>query len=157
MTDKKICALMDKAVEVEVINIWICHSGGLRLHGTLGPMGLFGQLFRRNSIHSGVVPQISIVLGVVAGGLTWIHVDQLTETLCGISRPGHFRGVTAVCTKLFNIVQPDKAFFGQKDVQQALVIERIRYRMGRYLRFIRKNNKSRKLDFKTKLPINPIR
>ena len=68
MHGKKICALMDMAVEVGAPVIGICHSGGLRLHETLGPMEMFGQLFRRNSIYSGVIPQISIILGVVAGG-----------------------------------------------------------------------------------------
>lgn len=68
MHGKKICALMDLAVEAQVPIIGICHSGGLRLHETLGPMEMFGQLFRRNSIYSGVIPQISIILGVVAGG-----------------------------------------------------------------------------------------
>ena len=57
--------------------------------------------------------------------LTWINVDKLTEPLCGKSRPGHFRGVTTVCAKLFNIVLADKAFFGQKDAQQAAVIKRM--------------------------------
>ncbi len=57
--------------------------------------------------------------------LTWITVDKLTEPLCGRSRPGHFRGVTTVCAKLFNIIQPSVAFFGQKDAQQAIVIKRM--------------------------------
>ena len=57
--------------------------------------------------------------------LTWVAVSKLTEPLCGRSRPGHFRGVTTVCTKLFNIVGADLAFFGQKDAQQALVIRRM--------------------------------
>ncbi len=57
--------------------------------------------------------------------LTWVTVEGLTETLCGRSREGHFRGVTTVCTKLFNIVLPDRAFFGQKDAQQAVVIRRM--------------------------------
>ncbi|MBN2270176.1 MAG: pantoate--beta-alanine ligase [Sedimentisphaerales bacterium] len=58
-------------------------------------------------------------------GLTWITVEKLTEPLCGRSRPGHFRGVATICAKLFNIVQPDVAYFGQKDAQQAIVIRRM--------------------------------
>ncbi len=57
--------------------------------------------------------------------LTWVNVEKLTEPLCGQSRPGHFRGVTTVCAKLFNIVLPDIAFFGQKDAQQTVVIQRM--------------------------------
>ena len=68
MHGKKICALMDWAAEVGVPVIGICHSGGLRLHETLGPMEMFGQLFKRNALYSGLIPQLSIVLGVVAGG-----------------------------------------------------------------------------------------
>ena len=54
-----------------------------------------------------------------------VNVEKLTEPLCGRSRPGHFRGVTTVCAKLFNIVQPDIAYLGQKDAQQAIVIKRM--------------------------------
>jgi pantoate--beta-alanine ligase len=57
--------------------------------------------------------------------LAWVNVERLTEPLCGRFRPGHFRGVATVCTKLFNIVRPDVAFFGQKDAQQAVVVERM--------------------------------
>ena len=57
--------------------------------------------------------------------ITWVSVDSLDEGLCGRSRPGHFRGVTTVCAKLFNIVGPDIAFFGQKDAQQAIIIKRM--------------------------------
>jgi len=57
--------------------------------------------------------------------LTWVNVEKITDPLCGRLRPNHFRGVATVCTKLFNIVAPDIAFFGQKDAQQAAVIKQI--------------------------------
>ena len=57
--------------------------------------------------------------------LSWVDVEKIAEGLCGHFRPGHFRGVSTVCTKLFNIVQPDIAFFGQKDAQQAIVLKRM--------------------------------
>lgn len=56
---------------------------------------------------------------------TNVIVKNLTSVMCGLSRPGHFEGVTTVCTKLFNIVRPHTAYFGQKDYQQAVVIKRM--------------------------------
>ncbi|HWQ78214.1 MAG TPA: pantoate--beta-alanine ligase [Anaerovoracaceae bacterium] len=59
------------------------------------------------------------------GFSTFVDMSDLTDTLCGKSRPGHFRGVCTVVMKLFNIVKPDKAYFGQKDAQQLAVVRRM--------------------------------
>jgi len=60
-----------------------------------------------------------------AGALTWVIVEELSSKLDGRSRPGHFRGVTTVVSKLFHIVEPDAAFFGQKDAAQVVIIRRM--------------------------------
>jgi len=71
---------------------------------------------------------------------TWVAVDGLTQGLCGLSRPAHFRGVTTVVAKLFHITEPDIAVFGQKDYQQAKVIQRM----------------ARDLDFPINIRVGPI-
>jgi pantoate--beta-alanine ligase len=59
------------------------------------------------------------------GAITFVNVEGLSERLDGKSRPGHFRGVTTVVSKLFNIVTPDRAYFGQKDAAQVAVIRKM--------------------------------
>jgi len=59
------------------------------------------------------------------GTVTYVTVEGLSDKLCGKSRPGHFRGVTTVVSKLFHIIEPDVAFFGQKDAAQAAIIRRM--------------------------------
>ncbi|HGE72064.1 TPA: pantoate--beta-alanine ligase [Candidatus Poribacteria bacterium] len=59
------------------------------------------------------------------GYATFVNVERITEKMCGASRPGHFRGVATVVTKLFNIIPAHKAYFGQKDAQQCVVIKRM--------------------------------
>lgn len=61
---------------------------------------------------------------------TYVYVENLTETLEGASRPGHFRGVATVVTILFNTIRPDYAYFGQKDAQQVAVIKRLTKDLG---------------------------
>lgn len=81
------------------------------------------QLARREGVDILFCPSVEEMYP--SGYCTWVNVEKLTETLCGASRPGHFRGVTTVCTKLFLAVKPHFAVFGQKDAQQAIVIRRM--------------------------------
>ena len=78
---------------------------------------------RRHAASAVFVPEVATMYASAAR--TSVHVAELTAHLCGASRPGHFDGVCTVVTKLFHIVSPDAAFFGQKDYQQAKVIGRM--------------------------------
>src|SRR5437870_7195829 len=69
------------------------------------------------------VPEAAVIYP--PGFRTAVEVQELQDLLCGASRPGHFRGVATVVIKLFNIVQPDIAYFGQKDAQQARIIQQM--------------------------------
>src|SRR5262249_8651769 len=73
------------------------------------------------------------------GEKTIVEVREMSERLCGHSRPGHFRGVTTVIAKLFNIIHPDVAYFGQKDAAQVAIIKRM----------------ARDLDFATQVAVGP--
>jgi pantoate--beta-alanine ligase len=70
------------------------------------------------------------------GFATFVEVENLTNGLCGASRPGHFRGVTTVVTKLFNLVCPDRTYFGQKDAQQAMILKKMVEDLNMDLEFI---------------------
>ena len=59
------------------------------------------------------------------GFQTWVDVEELSRGLEGDARPGHFRAVATICLKLFNIVRPERAYFGEKDAQQVAVVERL--------------------------------
>ena len=81
------------------------------------------ELLEREGVEFVFAPTVEEVYQ--RGAVTWVTVEGLSDRLCGKSRPGHFRGVATVVAKLFNIVEPDVAFFGQKDAAQVAVIKRM--------------------------------
>ena len=81
------------------------------------------QLLQREGVDLVWTPTVEIMYP--AGFQSWVSVEEITRPLEGSQRPGHFRGVTTVVAKLFNAVQPQKAYFGQKDAQQAAVIRQM--------------------------------
>ena len=87
------------------------------------------QLLEKEGIDAIFAPDVAEMYPV--GATTWVNVDGLSEKLDGKSRPGHFRGVATVVAKLFHAIEPDVAFFGQKDAAQVAIIRR----MVRDLRF----------------------
>lgn len=80
------------------------------------------QALVQRGAHGVFAPQVSDVYPRGLAAQTFIEVPQISETLCGASRPGHFRGVATIVAKLFNMVQPHVAVFGEKDFQQLQVI-----------------------------------
>jgi pantoate--beta-alanine ligase len=90
--------------------------------------------YPRNEEHDTLLAEeagVDILFAPDAGELyppgyqTWVEVEELGSRLEGEHRPGHFRGVATICLKLFNIVRPDRAYFGQKDAQQVAVVKRM--------------------------------
>jgi pantoate--beta-alanine ligase len=81
------------------------------------------DLLRRELVNLVFAPSVEEMYP--SGAVTWVTVEDLSNRLDGRSRPGHFRGVTTVVSKLFHIVEPDLAFFGQKDAAQVAIIRRM--------------------------------
>jgi pantoate--beta-alanine ligase len=81
------------------------------------------QLLEKEGINILFAPSVDEIYP--DGAVTWVVVEGLSEKLDGRSRPGHFRGVTTIVAKLFHIIEPDAAFFGQKDAAQLAVIRRM--------------------------------
>jgi pantoate--beta-alanine ligase len=89
------------------------------------PRDLARDLKMAESVNADVVFYPSDKEMYPANYQTYVDVEKVTKNLCGMSRPGHFRGVTTVCNKLFNIVKPHVAVFGKKDFQQFITIKRM--------------------------------
>jgi len=102
----------------------ICRKAGVDVIFAPTPQVMYPQENLTCEIESCRAVSSCIEAGYLTG-LTWVNVEKISEPLCGKFRPGHFRGVATVCAKLFNIVLPDVAYFGQKDAQQAIVIKRM--------------------------------
>jgi len=89
------------------------------------PRDLKGDKIKAKKAGADVIFNPTISAMYPSNYCTYVEVERLTLPLCGAHRPGHFKGVTTVVSKLFNIIQPDIAFFGQKDAQQAIIIKRM--------------------------------
>ncbi len=89
------------------------------------PRDLEGDLVKAEGVGADLVFAPSAGSMYPKGFRTFVEVAELTEGLCGASRPGHFRGVTTVVAKLFNLIRPHRTYFGQKDYQQSVVVRRL--------------------------------
>ena len=89
------------------------------------PRDLQGDIMRVEGVGGDLVFAPSADSIYPRGFCTIVEVAEITEGLCGASRPGHFRGVATVVAKLFNLIKPHRAYFGQKDYQQSVVIRRL--------------------------------
>jgi pantoate--beta-alanine ligase len=87
------------------------------------PLEEDSEICRREGVALAFVPDAPTMFP--PGFLTFVEVHELQDVLCGRSRPGHFRGVVTVVLKLLNIVYPDKVYFGQKDAQQARIVQQM--------------------------------
>jgi pantoate--beta-alanine ligase len=83
------------------------------------------ELLEREGMSEGLLFAPSTEEMYPPGAATWVTVEGLSQKLCGRSRPTHFRGVTTVVSKLFHIVEPDLAYFGQKDAAQCTIIRKM--------------------------------
>nr|NIU07300.1 pantoate--beta-alanine ligase [Phycisphaerae bacterium] len=81
------------------------------------------ELCRRHGVDIIFYPETDTFAG--GGRTVSVHESVLSQALCGRFRPGHFDGVLTVVTKLFNVIEPDRAYFGQKDIQQCILIQRM--------------------------------
>jgi pantoate--beta-alanine ligase len=81
------------------------------------------ELLQREAVDFVFAPSVEEMYS--PGALSYVVVEEMSQKLCGKSRPGHFRGVTTVVSKLFHIAEPDLAFFGQKDAAQVAIIRRM--------------------------------
>jgi pantoate--beta-alanine ligase len=81
------------------------------------------EMLRQRGVDIAFVPDVDEIYP--PGFDTWVHVGPLADRLEGAARPGHFRGVATVVAKLFGIAQPDRAYFGQKDGQQTMVVRKM--------------------------------
>lgn len=82
-------------------------------------------LCEKNKVDILYLPEAVDILGADLQPLTYVNIVQLDQNLCGAKRPGHFKGVCTILTKLFNLVAPDKVYFGKKDIQQLRIVEQM--------------------------------